>query len=96
MILNMDEFIKDFVNEENLKLSAQLWCETKEEGIIDSIKSAIIGHLYGDALAHYIENIDVPLQAEDLNEFKKLYFKRIIELDEEITENINYWVDQRQ
>jgi len=92
----MKKFIENYVNEKNLKLAKDSWGEMEDEEVIENKRSAIIGYFYGNTLAHFVENLPEkgPLTGKELDEFKRLYFKRMMELDDRLEELLEEWGEE--
>ena len=84
----LDTYIKDKIISRNI----EMWMKVKENGSIDSEKSAIIGQLYGGALRLYSNTQgyeEKTIHPDDLHQFNDLFISRLDGLEQKVETVLN-------
>ncbi len=88
----LEAFISKYLDESDLEYAVDFWSDIKEQGVIDSEKSAIIGHFYGDTLAYFLTSRIQRkrlVTEEDIELFNETFFRKVLEIIPELNRLIN-------
>lgn len=89
---DIENFIDRLTTEDHLNHEKKYWNYMREEGIIDSISSSIIGNLYGRIYQYYISRCtyyNYKPSNEELDIFLDIWNRRIITIKSKINKILN-------
>jgi hypothetical protein len=88
----IQQYLDSYVNAESIADYVVMWIGIKENGSIESEKSAVIGQLYGGAL-HLLSNLngyeEENIDPYDLKEFNELFMSRLDGIEKKVENLLN-------
>ncbi|MCW4049325.1 MAG: hypothetical protein NWE89_06255 [Candidatus Bathyarchaeota archaeon] len=89
----LEKVIDDELSDDKLASNFRIFTQFKNNGLIDSVPSAMFGRIYTRAYNAWLEykaSDDKPLNRHEATEFSRIFETRSMEIRSKITEISNY------